>query len=100
MIGSFFRANGGPVEAGRAYTVGEMGREMFVPSQNGQIVPIGRGDGSGGAQSIDNSRSYQIDARGAQMGVAQQITAALQQYDGQLNRTLGSRVDANRRRYR
>ena len=99
FFGSLFRANGGPVEAGRAYTVGEMGREMFVPSQNGQIVPIGRGDGSGGGQSIDNSRSYQIDARGAQMGVAQQITAALQQYDAQLNRTLGPRMNSYRQRH-
>ncbi|MGC5781614.1 hypothetical protein [Methylobacterium sp. NFXW15] len=42
-IGSFFAANGGPVEAGRAYTVGEMGRELFVPNENGQVVPLLRG---------------------------------------------------------
>ena len=37
-----FRANGGPVEAGRAYTVGEMGRELFIPNQSGRMVPIER----------------------------------------------------------
>lgn len=33
------RAGGGPVKAGSAYTVGESGRETFVPSQNGYIIP-------------------------------------------------------------
>jgi hypothetical protein len=33
------RASGGDVYAGTAYTVGEMGREMFVPSQDGTIIP-------------------------------------------------------------
>lgn len=33
------RAGGGPVKAGAAYTVGESGRETFVPSQNGYIIP-------------------------------------------------------------
>lgn len=42
-LGSLFKANGGPVEAGHAYTVGEMGRELFVPAENGRVVPIARG---------------------------------------------------------
>jgi hypothetical protein len=33
------RAGGGTVEAGRPYTVGENGREVFVPDQSGKIVP-------------------------------------------------------------
>jgi hypothetical protein len=37
------RAAGGPVAAGTAYTVGEMGPEIFVPSQNGTILPNGSG---------------------------------------------------------
>ncbi|GJD34207.1 hypothetical protein [Methylobacterium aerolatum] len=41
-LGSLFRANGGPVEAGQAYTVGEMGRELFIPNQSGRMVPIER----------------------------------------------------------
>lgn len=32
-------AMGGSVSAGQAYTVGELGREVFVPSTNGRIVP-------------------------------------------------------------
>ena len=34
-----FRADGGPVTAGRPYIVGEQGPEMFVPSASGRIVP-------------------------------------------------------------
>lgn len=33
------RAVGGPVSAGMPYTVGERGPELFVPSQDGTIVP-------------------------------------------------------------
>ena len=38
-IGSFFRANGGPVSTGKSYMVGERGPEMFVPNTGGRIVP-------------------------------------------------------------
>lgn len=34
-----FRAGGGPVQAGRAYVVGERRPELFVPGQSGHIVP-------------------------------------------------------------
>ena len=37
------RASGGPVRAGAAYIVGERGPELFVPNQNGGIVPNGAG---------------------------------------------------------
>jgi len=33
------RASGGPVQAGRAYMVGERGPEPFIPSQSGVILP-------------------------------------------------------------
>jgi phage-related minor tail protein len=36
------RAEGGPVDAGRSYLVGENGPEMFVPSSSGAIVPNAR----------------------------------------------------------
>jgi tape measure domain-containing protein len=40
VVGSIFgRATGGPVSGGRAYMVGENGREIFVPQQNGVVVP-------------------------------------------------------------
>jgi hypothetical protein len=33
------KAIGGPVSAGNTYLVGELGPEMFVPAQSGQIIP-------------------------------------------------------------
>lgn len=39
------RADGGPVDAGREYLVGEEGPEMFVPRVSGTIIPNGQGGG-------------------------------------------------------
>ena len=39
------RASGGPVKAGHVYTVGESGKETFVPTVNGQILPAGKTGG-------------------------------------------------------
>lgn len=39
MMGPQLRANGGPVMKGRPYIVGERRPELFVPSQNGTILP-------------------------------------------------------------
>jgi hypothetical protein len=36
--GLVFRANGGPVQSGRPYMVGERGPELFVPSTNGGVM--------------------------------------------------------------
>jgi hypothetical protein len=36
---TFMRANGGVVNAGKSYIVGERGAEMFVPNAGGRIVP-------------------------------------------------------------
>lgn len=57
--GSLFggaRAAGGPVETGRAYLVGERGRELFVPSSQGNIVPnhaLARVGAAGGGAAVN-----------------------------------------------
>ena len=43
-----FRANGGPVQGGGPYIVGENGPELFVPSSQGNIVPNMALAGAGG----------------------------------------------------
>jgi hypothetical protein len=55
------RAGGGPVSAGQAYVVGELGPELFVPTVSGSIIPglsqpsvasassMGSGGGGGGS---------------------------------------------------
>ena len=45
------RADGGPVQAGRPYLVGERGPEIVVPRSAGTVLPNGTGLGRGGSQS-------------------------------------------------
>ncbi|MCD4509710.1 phage tail length tape measure family protein [Brucella pseudogrignonensis] len=39
LLGGLFRENGGPVKKGQPYIVGEKRPEVFVPDQNGTILP-------------------------------------------------------------
>lgn len=60
-----FRADGGPVTAGRPYIVGEEGPELFVPRRSGEIIPnhhLAALDAppAGGGVTMD----IDIDARG------------------------------------
>lgn len=51
-LGAIFgggKASGGPVDAGRAYLVGEKGPELFVPPASGNIVPNNQ---LGGGRSV------------------------------------------------
>lgn len=78
-IGGFFtslvsgfgggKAGGGPVSGGMPYLVGEKGPEIFMPNTSGSIVPNGRFGGGGNV--------FNIDARGAEIGVEQKIVAAM-----------------------
>ena len=38
LLGRLFKADGGPVDQGSPYIVGERGPELFVPGQSGQVV--------------------------------------------------------------
>jgi len=55
------KASGGSVMAGQAYTVGEHGREPFIPSQNGRILSTAQaksamsGGGGSGVTIIQNN---------------------------------------------
>lgn len=43
FLGAPGRATGGPVAPGRAFTVGERGPEVFVPTASGRIEPVAGG---------------------------------------------------------
>lgn len=43
------RASGGPVKAGQAYRVGEVGEELFVPNMDGVIIPNSQVDSAAAA---------------------------------------------------
>lgn len=97
-IASFFggaRAFGGPISAGRPYLVGERGPEVVVPTRAGTVIPNNRINGMG---SIDARTTIQVDARGAQMGVGQQIRLELQKFASDRDRTLTARLEEQRRR--
>jgi hypothetical protein len=58
LQGLFGRASGGPVSAGTPYIVGENRRpELFVPSQNGTVVPMDKIGGQTVVQIIDQRSS-------------------------------------------
>lgn len=89
-IGSLFagwfggaRANGGPVQAGRAYLVGESGPEIVVPNNSGTVIP----NGAMGTRQAGASASYHIIVQGdATPATARMIENALAKYDQQRRR--------------
>jgi len=56
-------AFGGPVLAGHAYDVGEMGRERFVPDSDGHIVPNHQLTGGGNYYDVHVEGSWSAQAR-------------------------------------
>jgi hypothetical protein len=68
MTGIVGKASGGPVTGGMPYKVGEAGPEMFVPSQNGYIVPNGMT--GGGATVVNQTINIQT-------GVSQTVRAEM-----------------------
>lgn len=67
-----FMAEGGMVDPGKAYVVGEHEPELFVPGSRGSIVPS-HSQGGGGV-----TVHYHIDARGAELGAENRIRRALE----------------------
>ena len=72
LLGSIFRANGGPVKGGSSYIVGERGPELFTPGVSGKITP---NEAMGGPTNIvvnvdASGTSVQSDGDGQQFGEA------------------------------
>lgn len=70
-----FRAEGGPVAAGRPYIVGENGPELMVPSMSGTIIPNGMRTGGGTVinQTINLSTGVQQTVRAEVLQLMPQI---------------------------
>jgi TP901 family phage tail tape measure protein len=74
------RALGGPVEAGRAYLVGEKGPEMIVPDSDGYVLTNSETkraqassaqlSASRGGTNISNQTIINVDARGSSLTMA------------------------------
>jgi hypothetical protein len=89
-------AAGGTVPSNQWAIVGEKGPELIRSGSGGaSVIPNNVMAAQGGRQAS----VFHIDARGAQVGVAEQITSALKAYDAQLSRSLASRVNESGYRY-
>lgn len=79
-----FRAGGGPVQAGKAYIVGEKRPEVFVPGQSGMIhpsVPSVQSAGGSGSSVISPVFAPTIHMDGGQGDSGEQVTAALKKFE-------------------
>ena len=78
ILGGLFRANGGPVKAGKPYIVGERQPELFVPRTSGTILPS---TDIGGGDNTTNMVTVNVDASGSSVAGnstdAQALGAAL-----------------------
>lgn len=87
-----FREGGGPVQAGKAYVVGEKRPELFIPDQNGSISPS-VGAGGGGVQIVTN-----VDARGASVDAVAELKQMLAERDARLPSQVLGLVQESRQR--
>jgi hypothetical protein len=62
--GSTPKRNGGAVQKGQPYLVGEQGAELFIPNQSGQIQQSARGTGGMGGATTVNVNVSATDVKG------------------------------------
>lgn len=73
-----FRASGGPVTAGQPYIVGEKQAELFVPNQNGTILPaVPKAASGGGASTSSLALRVYLDQNGNLQAQIAQIAGAI-----------------------
>lgn len=80
------RANGGPVDAGMPYMVGERGPELIIPRSAGTVIPNNQ-MGMGGTTNVTNNYINAIDAKSFEdrlLGSSNAIWAANQYANKQL----------------
>lgn len=88
-----FRANGGPVDAGQPYIVGERRPELFVPDQPGTILPYvppagaSQSTGAGVSQNVEMNLKVVVEGNGdkelmdrMQAGAEQIVGKAMQNF--------------------
>ena len=84
------KANGGPVNAGQRYIVGERGPEVFTPTMGGHITPNSGGGGGGATTIVQNIN--------VSTGVQQTVRAEIRQMMPQIaDSAKGAVLDAKRR---
>jgi len=80
-LSNIFRANGGPVSAGRSYVVGERGPELFTPRSSGMVTAndkIGGGTTNMVTVNVDASNSSVAGSSTDAQALGAAIAAAVQ----------------------
>lgn len=110
FFSGMFRADGGPVEAGKPYIVGERRPELFVPNTAGRILPQVPALGGGRGEApvivnqtqgrIDNVRREEVDGREVYylQQVDERIAQALGDPQSRTSRALGRNFAVRRNR--
>jgi hypothetical protein len=81
-----FRANGGPVSAGKAYVVGERGPELMVPGMSGTVIANENLQGGGGVEHVSVTVTLSDDLDAKITGTSQRVSAqAVKSYDKSLS---------------
>ena len=70
------RVDGGPVDMGRAYVVGERGPELFVPGASGSVIPNGGARGGNVVINVQTRDAESFRRSEAQLaGLMQRLSA-------------------------
>ena len=83
-----FRANGGPVSAGRPYVVGERGPELMVPNVNGTVVRNADLVAGRSAGNITVEQHFHIDGAISSRDVQQMVRAGASEAVDTVKRSL------------
>jgi tape measure domain-containing protein len=95
------RAMGGSVSAGQPYTVGENGRELFVPTTPGKIIPNSKLGGGGMQVQIFNNAGAQVSTKQTQGPQGPRLEVQIEQMldgmiaGGRLDKSLKGRFGVN-----
>ena len=83
ILGGFF-ANGGNPPMGKVSVVGEQGPELFIPKQQGTIIPNHQLGGTKKVVNMNQTYNIQIDSRSDQASIYAGVQSMLKQNNAQL----------------
>ena len=85
-----FRENGGPVEAGKPYIVGEKRPELFIPDRNGTILPDTSALNGGGDTIYQNSITVSMPITATD---AKSFETRLDEFTDRIHRNLQKKIN-------
>lgn len=89
-----FRANGGPVNRGKAYVVGERGPELFMPGQAGSIIPRVPNMSPSSQSGANVTINAPINAPGADPAMLSRVEQSVKELGRNIPKMVDNRVNA------